>query len=51
MSEEKADSFTTRFNDIIPKINPMIGTRRKWLGQIREEAGSYLVGSDEDTDE
>lgn len=51
MAKNKADSFTKRFNDIIPKINSMISTRRKWLGQIREESVSYSSSHDEAIDE
>ncbi len=50
MAKEEADSFTERFNDIIPKINSIISTRRKWLGQIREESVSYSTSHNEATD-
>lgn len=51
ISKEKADYFTNRFNDIIPKINSIISTRRKWLRQINEEPGFYLVPHGETIDE
>jgi four helix bundle protein len=51
MAKEKADSLTKRFDSIIPKINSMISTRRKWLGQIHEESASYSSSHDEDTEE
>jgi len=46
ISKEKSDSFIVRFDDIIPKINSIIGIRRKWLNQFGEEQIGYLKSYD-----